>query len=115
MTVHWLFFAIVPFLEALRIYFLASDMYKLALRKGEPPWHWVLATVALWVLVEGGIFAAWWWFLGTAWLLAGVFVAILTARVLFQFLKQNLAARPDVSLEDKIEQIGSHGETSSES
>ena len=107
-TVHWVFFLVVPVLESLRIYFLAGDIRKLAKQKGEPPLNWVLSTIGLWVLVECGVIAAWWWLNDGEWMLAAVFVAILSARLLFSILKKNLERRPDVSMEQKIDQIGGH-------
>ena len=111
MTVSWLFYALVPVLEAFRIYFLASDIHKLALAKGEPARNWVLSTIVLWVGVETAVIALWWWINGARWMVVGIFLAIVVARVLFSFLKKNLEHRPDVSFEDKIDEIGSHGES----
>lgn len=111
MTVSWLFFVAVPFLEALRIYFLSGDIKKLAIQKGEPPLQWILSTIILWVGVEVGVIAGWWWARDGEWMVVGVFLGILVARIFYSFFKKNLQSRPDVSLEQKIDQIGSHEES----
>lgn len=113
MTVSWLFFVAVPFLEALRIYFLSGDIYKLAIQKGEPPLQWILSTIILWVGVEIAVIALWWWLREGEWMVAGVFMGILTARIFYSFFKKSLQDRPDISLDQKIDQIGAHEESGS--
>ncbi len=111
MTVSWIFFAAVPVLESLRIYFLAREVRRLAIQKGEAPTNWVLSTIFLWISAELLVVVVWWWVNEGRWMVAGIFLAIMIARLLFSLLKKNLESRPDVSMEQKIGQIGTHGDS----
>ena len=101
-----IFLIAVPILETLRIIILCRDMRKLALVKGERPQKWMWYTALLWISVEGTVIGLWFFFMGFRYLIAGIIVAILLARVCFAFLKQRLENIDEQAWDEKIEEIG---------
>lgn len=109
LNIYWAFFLAVPILETLRIVFHCRDMAALAEQKQVSKRRWVWFTILTWAGVEISVLSLWLFFV--QWdlfsVLAGVLVAILTARLLFALLKRQLLHLPDGQWDEKIDQIGS--------
>lgn len=93
-------------LETLRLIFVWREVTRLAREKGLSEEKWATFALALWLGVVGGLTTIAFLFFRHIWLVI-FFTAIVFSSILYRrLIKQPLQNHPDLSWDDKIDDIG---------